>query len=76
MPTIQIKDVSVEAHAVLRERAARARQSLQEYLRTRLEAEAARPTVDDVLARAGGRAGGSLPLADAVAALHDDRDRR
>ena len=38
-------------------------------------AEAAQPTLDEVLARAGGRAGGSLPLADAVSALQFDRAR-
>lgn len=76
MPSIQIKDVPEETHAVLRQRAAAARQSLQEYLRGRLIEEASRPTVDDILDRAGGRAGGALAFGDAVAALHDDRDRR
>ena len=76
MPNIQIKDVPEETHAVLRQRAAAANQSLQEYLRSKLMVEAAQPTVDEVLARAGGRAGGSLPLADAVSALRVDRARR
>jgi len=76
MPSIQIKDVPEETHAVLRHRAAAARQSLQEYLRGRLIEEASRPTLDEVLDRAGGRAGGALSLGDSVAALHDDRDRR
>lgn len=75
MPNIQIKDVPEETHAVLRQRASAAHQSLQEYLRSRLIAEAAQPTVDEVLARAGGRAGGSLSLADAVSALRFDRAR-
>ena len=57
MPNIQIKDVPEDTHAVLRQRASAAHQSLQEYLRSRLIAEAAQPTVDEVLARAGGRAG-------------------
>lgn len=76
MPSIQIKDVPEETHAVLRRRAADAHQSLQEYLRSRLIEEAATPTLDEVLARAGGRAGGSLPFAAAVDAVRDDRDRR
>lgn len=76
MPSIQIKDVSAEAHAVLRRRAAAAHQSLQEYLRAKLEAEAARPALEDVMDRAGGRAGGSLPFAEAVELLRGDRDRR
>ena len=75
MPNIQIKDVPEETHAVLRRRASAAHQSLQEYLRSRLIAEAARPTVEEVLARAGGRSGGSLPLSDAVSALRFERAR-
>jgi hypothetical protein len=76
MPSIQIKDVPAETHAVLRQRAAGSRQSLQEYLRGRLIDEASRPTVDEVMDRAGGRAGGSLSFSAAVEALHEDRDRR
>lgn len=75
MPNIQIKDVPEDTHAVLRQRAASAHQSLQEYLSSRLIAEAAQPTIDEVLARAGGRAGGALPLSDAVSALRFDRAR-
>lgn len=76
MPSVQIKDVPEDTHAVLRQRAAAAHQSLQEYLRTRLIEEAAQPTLDEVLERAGGRAGGSVPLTAAVAAVRDDRARR
>lgn len=76
MPSIQIKDVPEETHAVLRRRAAAAHQSLQEYLRSRLIAEAASPTLEDVLDRAGDRSGGSLSFGDAVQALRADRDRR
>lgn len=75
MPNIQIKDVPDDTHAVLRQRAASAHQSLQEYLRSKLITEAAQPTLDEVFARAGGRAGGSLPLADAVSTLRSDRAR-
>lgn len=76
MPSIQIKDVPEETHAVLRRRAALAHQSLQEYLRSRLIAEAAAPTLDEVLERAGGRAGGSVPFSDAVDDLRGDRAGR
>jgi len=76
MPSVQIKDVPEETHAVLRRRAAEAHQSLQEYLLSRLIEEASRPTVDEVLHRAGGRAGGSLPLKDAVSAVKSERARR
>ena len=76
MPSIQIKDVPADTHAVLRQRAAAARQSLQEYLLARLIEEAASPTVNEVLDRASGRAGGSLPLSQAVKELRTDRARR
>ena len=68
MPSVQIKDVPEHTHAVLRRRAAAAHQSLQEYLRARLIDEASEPTLDEILDRAGGRAGGSVPLKTAVAA--------
>jgi antitoxin FitA len=73
MPSIQIKDVPPETHAVLRRRAATAGQSLQEYLRGRLIEEASTPTVDEILDRAGGRAGGSVPFAAAIDAQDADR---
>ena len=76
MPSIQIKDVPEEAHAVLRRRAAAAHQSLQEYLRSRLIDEASAPTLDEVLDRAGGRAGGSVPFSAAVEGLREDRAGR
>jgi antitoxin FitA len=76
MPSVQIKDVPADTHAVLRRRAAAAHQSLQEYLRSRLIAEAGEPTLDEVLARAGSRSGSTLTLEDAVGSIRDDRDRR
>jgi antitoxin FitA len=76
MPSVQIKDVPPETHAVLRKRAAAANQSLQEYLRERLIEETSRPTLEEILDRAGGRAGGSVSFADAAAAVREDRDRR
>jgi len=76
MASIQIKDVPDETHMILRQRAAASHQSLQEYLRARLIEEAREPTLDEVLARAGGRSGGRVPLKAAVAAVRADRDRR
>lgn len=76
MTSVQIKDVPEETHRVLKLRAAQAHQSLQEYLRAKLIADASQPTVAEVLARAGGRAGGSVSFEDAVAAVRTDRDRR
>jgi plasmid stability protein len=76
MPSVQIKDVPADVHAVLRRRAANAHQSLQEYLRSRLIEEASRPTLDEVLDRASGRAGGSMPLKTAAEAVRADRAGR
>jgi antitoxin FitA len=76
VPSIQVKDVPDETHAVLRRRAAAAGQSLQEYLRARLIEEAAHPTLEEILDRAGGRSGGSVPLQDATATVREDRARR
>lgn len=76
MPSVQVKDVPADVHATLRRRAAAAGQSLQEYLLERLTEEARTPTLDEVLDRAGGRAGGSVSFKAAVAVLRADRDHR
>ena len=76
MPSVQIKDVPEQTHAVLRRRAAEAHQSLQEYLLGRLVDEASRPTLDEVLDRAGSRAGGAVTLTEASDLIRFDRDRR
>lgn len=76
MTTIQIKNVPEEAHAVLRRRAAAAGQSLQEYMLTWIEQATARPTVDEVLERAGHRSGGHLSADAVVRQLREERDQR
>lgn len=76
MTSVQIKDVPEETHSVLRQRAARAHQSLQEYLRSRLIAEAAMPTLEEVLEQAGSQSGGSVSFSTAVKSVRNDRDRR
>lgn len=76
VPSIQVKDVPDDVHATLRERAAAAGQSLQEYLLGRLIAEATQPTLDEVLERAGQRAGGRVTARDAVKAVRVDRGTR
>lgn len=73
MPSIQIKNVPEEAHAVLRRRAAAAGQSLQAYLRGRLIEEASGPTVDEVLDHVGEQSGGSGSFSDVVEGLREDR---
>ena len=76
MPSIQVKDVPDEVHATLRTRAAAAGKSLQEYLLAHLVSEAATPTLEEVLERAGQRAGGHITTRDAVRAVRADRDAR
>jgi hypothetical protein len=76
MPSVQIKDVPEETHAVLRRRAAEAHQSLQEYLRSQLIAQASRPTLEEVFARIEHRSGGSAPFDEVVRLIREERDRR
>jgi len=76
VPSVQIKNVPADVHAVLRRRAAAAGQSLQEYLLARLTEEARQESLDEVLDRAGGRAGGSVPLSFAARTVRAERERR
>ena len=76
MPSVQIKNVPDDVHRVVRRRAAEAGQSLQEYLLALLTEQARQPTLDEVLGRAGTRAGGSVSLEAAAAAVRADRDAR
>jgi hypothetical protein len=76
MATIQVKNVSPEAHAVLRQRAAASGQSLQEYMLAWIERSTARPTVNEVLDRISHRSGGRMPADDVVRQLREERDNR
>ena len=76
MTSVHIVDMPEETYRVLRRRAAEAHQSLQEYLRSRLIEEASRPTVAEVLERAGERTGGHLSFENVTATVRADRDRR
>ncbi len=49
MPSVQIKHVPAETHAILRRRAAAAHQSLQEYLLKKLIDEAQKPTAAEIV---------------------------
>jgi antitoxin FitA len=73
MKTVQVRNVPDQTHLVLRRRAAEAGMSLQEYLLTVLKEFADRPTVSEVLERAGGRSGGDVRLSAAAAHLQADR---
>ncbi len=74
MISIQIRNVSPGTHRVLRQRAAERGVSMQEYLRALLDDAVARPTIDEVLRQAGGRAGGRIGLRQAAADLRSDRE--
>jgi antitoxin FitA len=75
MPSVQVKNVPPDVHRVLRRRAATAGQSLQEYLLASLKRQAREETLEEVLDRAGNRAGGSLDLAFAAETLRTERQR-
>jgi plasmid stability protein len=77
MVAITIRDVPDEARDELAARASRSGKSLQEYLRGLLIAAAARPTVEDVIARARHRVAATGSRLDAAAILAArDADRR
>lgn len=73
---ITVRDVPDDVRDELAARAARAGKSLQEYLRGMLVETAARPPVDDVLARARARVaatGSRVARAEILAARDADR---
>jgi antitoxin FitA len=73
---ITVRDVPDVVRDELAARAARAHQSLQEYLRTMLIDSAARPPVSDVIARARARVevtGSTVSAASILAARDTDR---
>ncbi|HTW43089.1 MAG TPA: hypothetical protein VMD79_12310 [Solirubrobacteraceae bacterium] len=73
---ITVRDVPDNVRDELAARAARAHQSLQEYLRTMLIDSAARPPVGDVIARARARVevtGSTVSAASILAARDADR---
>jgi plasmid stability protein len=74
---ITVRDVPDEVRDELAVRAARAGQSLQEYLRAMLVDTAEHPPVADVIARARSRLRATGVRLDAAAILADlDADRR
>jgi plasmid stability protein len=74
---ITVRDVPDTVRDELAARAARAHQSLQEYLRTMLIDSAARPPVGDVIARARARVEVTASTVSAASILAArDADRR
>lgn len=76
MPSIQIKNVPPEVHRVLRQRAAAAGQSMQEYLLAQLTRQAETETLNDVLARIGSRSGSLVTRDFIVESIREERERR
>jgi antitoxin FitA len=77
MVAITIRDVPAEARNELAARAARSGHSLQEYVRGLLLDAAAKPAVDDVIARARARVAATGVTLDPGTILADrDADRR
>lgn len=74
---ITVRDVPDQVRDELAARAARAGMSMQEYLRDLLVANATRPTVSDVIARARARVDATGVRVDAESILTArDADRR
>lgn len=77
MVAITVRDVPSETRDELAARAARAGQSLQEYVRNLLIGTAAKPSVDDVVVRARARVAATGSRVDAASILAArDADRR
>jgi len=77
MVSVTIRGVPDDVRDVLAARAARAGQSLQEYLRAMLVESVGRPPLSDVIARARRRVGATGSRLDAEAILSAlDADRR
>lgn len=68
MPALQVRDVPEELQRVLKQRAARAGQSLSEYVLAELGRFAARPTVEELTERIAlrGRVDVSVPAAEVL----------
>ncbi|AWZ04850.1 MULTISPECIES: antitoxin [unclassified Streptomyces] len=75
MATLYVRDLSDEALAELKIRAARSRQSLQAYARTLLEEEAATPSVEDVVERIRSRVSAELSVDEVLGDLDAGRRR-
>jgi len=73
MPNVLVRDLPADVHAALSRRASDAGQSLQQYLVGELTKLATRPTLAEVLDRAGTLSGGRIGFATAADDLHAER---
>lgn len=76
MTALTIRDVPEEAVRTMKVRAAQAGQSLQAYLRSLIEREAAKPTVAEAVERARSQASADISTADILAAIDEGRAGR
>lgn len=76
MTALTIRDVPEDAVRTMKIRAAQAGQSLQAYLRSLIEAEAAKPTVAEAVERARREATAEISTADILAAIDEARAGR
>ncbi|MGP3924486.1 FitA-like ribbon-helix-helix domain-containing protein [Streptomyces sp. 8N616] len=74
MATKRIRNLDDETYAVLRRRAAEAGQSLEAYLRTRLEDEARQPTIDELLRAARAELTSDVSMKDILAVQNEGRE--
>ena len=72
---LQVRNVPDEVHAELRRRAQAAGVSLSEYVLRELERVAARPPIEEVLARSASRRL-AISMADVVATIPAERPQR
>ncbi len=70
---IQVRNVSDEAHRVLKTRAAAAGMSLSDYIRVDLEAAAQESTWQEIVERSRGRAGSGVTREQIVSDLREIR---
>ncbi|MFV8320979.1 hypothetical protein [Mycobacterium sp. 23] len=76
MPSVRIDGLPEDSYRVLKERAARSGQSLPQYLRSRLIAEASQPTLEEVVERVASHRGGRVSVEAAVEHTRAERDQR
>ncbi len=76
MTALTIRDVSDDAVRTMKVRAAQAGQSLQAYLRSLIEREAAKLTVAEAVERARKEAAADISAADILAAMDEGRAGR
>lgn len=76
MTALTIRDVSDDAVRTMKIRAAQAGQSLQAYLRSLIEKEAAKPTIAEAVEQARRGATADVSTDDVLAAIDEGRARR